>query len=178
LFHLYLTFILVICGVHWTAIYALVHTSRWLFELKCEINRVIFIYVFHTTLDPMLGTESAQLSHVIRLLLCPTGGQGRRVPRPGQGESRPGGTRKDRLLTPCQLITCLLVSYPLGSIFIWIPPTRPTLKHLFSISVASFYFVPVLNQGLPFLNLLGDVLVTYFVALTVQGPRMPWIVFG
>jgi len=28
------------------------------------------------------------------------------------------------------------------------------------------------------LTLLGDVLATYFVALTVQGPRMPWIVFG
>lgn len=77
-----------------------------------------------------------------------------------------------------QLITCLLVAYPLGSVFIRIPPTQPTLKHLFSISIASFYFIPVLNQGLPFLHLLGDVLVTYFVALTVQGPRMPWIVFG
>jgi lysophospholipid acyltransferase len=65
-----------------------------------------------------------------------------------------------------------------GSLFIRIPSTRPTLKHLFSIFVASFYFVPVLNQGLPFLTLLGDVLATYFVALTVQGPRMPWIVFG
>jgi len=38
--------------------------------------------------------------------------------------------------------------------------------------------VPVLNQGWPFLLLLGDVLATYFIALTVKGPRMPWIVFG
>jgi hypothetical protein len=76
-----------------------------------------------------------------------------------------------------QLITCLLASYPLGSLFIRIPHTQPTLKHLFSISVASFYFVPVLNQGLAFLSLLGDVLFTYFVVRTVQGPRMPWIVF-
>ncbi|KAH9999482.1 hypothetical protein BJV77DRAFT_1058480 [Russula vinacea] len=81
-------------------------------------------------------------------------------------------------LDQVKLITCLLVSYPLGSLFIRIPRTQPTLRHLFSIFVASFYFVPVLNQGLPFLSLLGDVLATYFVALTVQGPRMPWIVFG
>jgi lysophospholipid acyltransferase len=80
-------------------------------------------------------------------------------------------------VAPRQLITCLLVSYPLGSVFIRIPPTQPTLKHLFSICVAAFYFVPVLNQGLPFLFLLGDVLFTYFVAFTVKGPRMPWIVF-
>ena len=81
------------------------------------------------------------------------------------------------LLTTRQLITCLLASYPLGSLFIRIPPTQPTLKHLFSISLASFYIVPVLDKGLPFLNLLGDVFFTYFVALVVQGPRMPWIVF-
>ncbi|KAN0124505.1 MBOAT, membrane-bound O-acyltransferase family domain containing protein [Russula decolorans] len=90
----------------------------------------------------------------------------------------PLATKVGASLDQVKLITCLLVSYPLGSLFIRIPPTRPTLKHLFSISIASFYFVPVLNQGLPFLSLLGDVLVTYFVALTVQGPRMPWIVFG
>lgn len=77
-----------------------------------------------------------------------------------------------------QLITCLLLSYPLGSLFIRLPSSQPTLKHVFNIAVASFYFVPVLNQGWPFLLLLGDVLATYFIALTVQGPRMPWIVFG
>jgi lysophospholipid acyltransferase len=82
------------------------------------------------------------------------------------------------MLIRWQLITCLIASYPLGSLFIRIPHTQSTLKHIFSISIASFYFVPVLNQGLPFLTLLGDVLLTYFVALTVQGPRMPWIVFG
>ncbi|KAI0303083.1 MBOAT, membrane-bound O-acyltransferase family-domain-containing protein [Russula brevipes] len=80
-------------------------------------------------------------------------------------------------LDQVKLITCLLVSYPLGSVFIRIPSTQPTLKHLFSICIAAFYFVPVLNQGLPFLFLLGDVLFTYFVAFTVKGPRMPWIVF-
>ncbi|KAH9077497.1 MBOAT, membrane-bound O-acyltransferase family-domain-containing protein [Lactarius deliciosus] len=80
-------------------------------------------------------------------------------------------------LDQVKLITCLLASYPLGNLFVKIPSTQPTLKHLFSIAVASFYFVPVLNQGWPFLLLLGDVLATYFIALTVQGPRMPWIVF-
>ncbi|KAH8999427.1 MBOAT, membrane-bound O-acyltransferase family-domain-containing protein [Lactarius akahatsu] len=80
-------------------------------------------------------------------------------------------------LDQVKLITCLLASYPLGNLFVKIPSTQPTLKHLFSVAVASFYFVPVLNQGWPFLLLLGDVLATYFIALTVQGPRMPWIVF-
>ncbi|KAI0301858.1 MBOAT, membrane-bound O-acyltransferase family-domain-containing protein [Multifurca ochricompacta] len=80
-------------------------------------------------------------------------------------------------LDQVKLITCLLISYPLGSLFIRIPSTQPTLKHLFNIAIASFYFVPVLNHGLPFLLLLGDVVVTYFIALSVQGPRMPWIVF-
>ena len=70
------------------------------------------------------------------------------------------------------------MSYPLGSLFIRLPSSQPTLKHVFNIAVALFYFVPVLNQGWPFLLLLGDVLATYFIALTVQGPRMPWIVFG
>lgn len=81
-------------------------------------------------------------------------------------------------LDQVKLITCLLVSYPLATLFIRIPSSQPTLKHVFNIAVASFYFVPVLNQGWPFLLLLGDVLATYFIALTVQGPRMPWIVFG
>ncbi|KAI0254231.1 MBOAT-domain-containing protein [Lactifluus subvellereus] len=80
-------------------------------------------------------------------------------------------------LDQVKLITCLLSSYPLGSLFIRIPSSQPTFKHLFSIAVASFYFLPVLNHGLAFLSLLGDVLVTYVVARTVQGPRMPWIVF-
>ncbi|KAI9512706.1 MBOAT, membrane-bound O-acyltransferase family-domain-containing protein [Russula earlei] len=80
-------------------------------------------------------------------------------------------------LDQVKLITCLLVSYPLGSLFIRIPPAQPTLRHLFSILVSSFYFLPVFNHTIPFLSFIGDVLVTYFVALTVQGPRMPWIVF-
>ncbi|KAI0269304.1 MBOAT, membrane-bound O-acyltransferase family-domain-containing protein [Gloeopeniophorella convolvens] len=77
-----------------------------------------------------------------------------------------------------QLISCLLISYPLGSVFVRLPASQPALKHLFNVAISTFYFVPVLGQRLPFLLLLGDVLATYFIALTVKGPRMPWIVFG
>lgn len=81
-------------------------------------------------------------------------------------------------LDQVKLITCLLASYPLGSLFTRIPSSQPTLRHLFNVAIASFYFVQVLDQGWPFLLLLGDVLATYFIALTVQSPRMPWIVFA
>ncbi|TFY66011.1 hypothetical protein EVG20_g5072 [Dentipellis fragilis] len=76
-----------------------------------------------------------------------------------------------------KLITCLLVSYPLGSVFIRIPASRPSLKHLFNISITLLYFVPILNLEFALLQLLGDVLATYAVTKTVKGPRMPWIVF-
>ncbi|THH14871.1 hypothetical protein EW146_g5521 [Bondarzewia mesenterica] len=76
-----------------------------------------------------------------------------------------------------KLIACLLVSYPLGSLFIRIPSSRPALKHLFNLSIAFFYFIPVLNLRVAFLQLLGDVLATYFVTANVKGSHMPWIVF-
>ncbi|KAI0035646.1 MBOAT-domain-containing protein [Vararia minispora EC-137] len=74
-----------------------------------------------------------------------------------------------------KLLFCLLVSYPLGSIFIRVP--GKTLKHVFNITVALFYVIPVLNLYDGFLQLLVDVLVTYYVAKTVKGRRMPWMVF-
>ena len=46
--------------------------------------------------DPGPSAGSAQLSHVVRLLFCPTGDQGRRLARPSQGESRLGEARDRR----------------------------------------------------------------------------------
>ena len=76
-----------------------------------------------------------------------------------------------------QLITCLLVSYPLGSVFIRIPNDKPNFKHLFNLFVAVFYLIPVLKLWTGFLQLLGDVVATYVIARNVKGSNMPWIVF-
>ncbi|KDQ65032.1 hypothetical protein JAAARDRAFT_28695 [Jaapia argillacea MUCL 33604] len=76
-----------------------------------------------------------------------------------------------------KLITCLLVSYPLGSLFIRVPSSSPNLKHLFNLSIALFYFLPVLNLWTGFAQLLASTMGTYFIAKYVQGPRMPWIAF-
>ena len=79
---------------------------------------------------------------------------------------------------PFQLISCLLISYPLGSLFIRIPATQPGLKHIFNLAVTLFYLLAVLNMYSAFLQLLGSVVGTYLIAANAQGPKMPWIVFG
>ncbi|KZP15136.1 MBOAT-domain-containing protein [Athelia psychrophila] len=81
-------------------------------------------------------------------------------------------------LDQVKLITCLLVSYPLGSLFIRIPASQPHMKHLFSVVVTLIYLLPVLKMYSAFLQLLGSVLGTYLIAAFVKGPNMPWIVFG
>ncbi|KAI0080680.1 MBOAT-domain-containing protein [Panus rudis PR-1116 ss-1] len=81
-------------------------------------------------------------------------------------------------LDQIKLITCLLVSYPLGSVFIRIPKERHDLKHLFNISVAFFYLMPMLNLWTGTLQLLGSALGTYFLSQQIKGPSMPWIVFA
>ncbi|KAF8556285.1 MBOAT-domain-containing protein [Imleria badia] len=76
-----------------------------------------------------------------------------------------------------KLIWCLLIAYPLGSLFIRIPSSQPNLKHAFNLFISVFFFIPVLNLQWGFLQLLGSVLVTYFIAANLRGPNMPWIVF-
>ncbi|KAJ7229069.1 endoplasmic reticulum protein [Mycena pura] len=76
-----------------------------------------------------------------------------------------------------KLITCLLVSYPLGSLFIRIPSNRPELKHLFSTAITLLFFFPVLRLYSAFFQLLGGSLATYYLAQYVHGPTMPWLVF-
>ncbi|KII96053.1 hypothetical protein PLICRDRAFT_151169 [Plicaturopsis crispa FD-325 SS-3] len=80
-------------------------------------------------------------------------------------------------LDQVKLISCLLISYPLGSLFIRIPSSQPALKHLFNLAIALFYFVPVLQCYSALLQLLASVIGTYIIARTVTGPRMPWITF-
>lgn len=82
-------------------------------------------------------------------------------------------------LTPGpQIISCLLFSYPLGSVFIRLPASQPALKHLFNLAVAAFYLLPVLNLTGGSLQLLGSVLGTYFIAKMNKSERMPWLVFA
>ncbi|KAK7061370.1 MBOAT, membrane-bound O-acyltransferase family-domain-containing protein [Favolaschia claudopus] len=77
-----------------------------------------------------------------------------------------------------KLITCLLVAYPLGSLFIRIPSDQPTLKHLFNIGITLLYFFPVLSLYSAFFQLLASVLATYIIAKYYHGSNMPWLVFA
>ncbi|KAF8450925.1 MBOAT, membrane-bound O-acyltransferase family-domain-containing protein [Boletus edulis BED1] len=77
-----------------------------------------------------------------------------------------------------KLIWCLLIAYPLGSLFIRIPSSQPNLKHAFNIFISTFFLIPVLNLHWGFLQLLGSVLGTYFIASNIRGPSMPWIHFS
>ncbi|KAJ3863661.1 endoplasmic reticulum protein [Lentinula novae-zelandiae] len=77
-----------------------------------------------------------------------------------------------------KLISCLLIAYPLGSVFVRIPSDKPTLRHLFNISVSLFYFFPMLGMYTGFLQLLGDILITYFAAkFSSTSKIMPWFIF-
>ena len=73
------------------------------------------------------------------------------------------------------MIACLLISYPLGSIFVRVPTVG--LKHVFSISVTLFYLLGMLNMFNALLQLLLDILVTYYLAKGMTDKRMPWLVF-
>lgn len=76
-----------------------------------------------------------------------------------------------------QLISCLLFSYPLGSLYIRIPSSHPELKHAFSVLISFFYLVPVLWLWGGALQLLASVITTYYIAQRNQTRNMPWLVF-
>ena len=61
--------------------------------------------------------------------------------------------------------------------FIRIPDDKPNLKHLFNVVITLIYLIPVLNLWTGFLQLLLDVMGTYYIAANVKGRNMPWIVF-
>ncbi|KAF9028332.1 MBOAT-domain-containing protein [Hymenopellis radicata] len=77
-----------------------------------------------------------------------------------------------------KLISCLLIAFPLGSVFVRIPSSQPALKHLFNIAITLFYFFPVLKVYGVFFQLLASVLATYAVAKYDRSSRMPWLVFA
>ncbi|KAI0650143.1 MBOAT-domain-containing protein [Trametes meyenii] len=76
-----------------------------------------------------------------------------------------------------KLIFCLLFSYPLGSVYIRIPASRPELKHIFSLAITFFYLMLVLQLYVGTIQLLISVSGAYYLAQKVQTSRMPWLVF-
>ncbi|KAI5124885.1 hypothetical protein M0805_007315 [Coniferiporia weirii] len=76
-----------------------------------------------------------------------------------------------------KLISCLLISYPLGSVFVRLPAGNHAIKHLFNIGVTLFYLLAMLDLWSGVAQLLVSILAAYFIAKHVQGPNMPWIVF-
>ena len=51
------------------------------------------------------------------------------------------------------------------------------LKHVFNVVVTLFYLLVMLNMFNAFLQLLLDILVTYFLTKGMTDKRMPWLVF-
>ncbi|KAF8580586.1 MBOAT-domain-containing protein [Ramaria rubella] len=81
-------------------------------------------------------------------------------------------------LDQLKLIACLVISYPLGSVYVRLPRSQPALKHIFSIALSSIFLILVLNLWLGTLQLLCSVLATYVIAASWQGRNMPWVVFA
>ncbi|KAG8713659.1 lysophospholipid acyltransferase [Ceratobasidium sp. 394] len=77
-----------------------------------------------------------------------------------------------------KLIFCLLVAYPLSSIYTKIPKSQHQLKHGFNVGVALFFLVPLLRLYWGTVHLLVSTVFTYVVAARVRSDHMPWIVFG
>lgn len=69
------------------------------------------------------------------------------------------------------------MAYPLGSVYVRVPYTNTTLRHLFSITVSLFFLLVVfhLNNGVA--QLVAESAFTYVIAYSVKGRAMPWIVF-
>jgi lysophospholipid acyltransferase len=76
-----------------------------------------------------------------------------------------------------KLITSFLLSYPLAGLLKRIPDSKPALKNLFIIGVATFYLVGLFNLWDGVRTLAISSLGTYCIAKYTQGPFMPWIGF-
>ncbi|WVW84013.1 hypothetical protein I302_106040 [Kwoniella bestiolae CBS 10118] len=76
-----------------------------------------------------------------------------------------------------KLIFSLLISYPLGSLYVRLPPSKPYIAHLFSVVVSTFVVVFLLEMRTGMLHLLFSITGTYIIAATINGKNMPWISF-
>lgn len=77
-----------------------------------------------------------------------------------------------------QLISALLISFPLASLYVRLPHNRPNLSHLFSIGVTTFFLVPLLNDFGGMMHLLFSCVITYGIVVSSRSSNMPWVVFG
>ena len=76
-----------------------------------------------------------------------------------------------------QLLSCLLIAYPLGALFVQVPSSKPTLRHLFNIIMTIVFFFPIFRLYSAFFQCLASILFTYIVANYHKGKSMPWVVF-
>ncbi|KAF8607705.1 MBOAT-domain-containing protein, partial [Ceratobasidium sp. AG-I] len=77
-----------------------------------------------------------------------------------------------------RLIFCLLVAYPLSSVYVKLPKNQPGVKHVFNIGVSLFFLIPILRLYWGTVHVLVSAMFTYVVAARLRSPHMPWIVFG
>ncbi|KZW04179.1 MBOAT-domain-containing protein [Exidia glandulosa HHB12029] len=77
-----------------------------------------------------------------------------------------------------KLISSFLINYPLGSLFVRIPPKYPALRHAFSVFYSLGLLLGVFGEWFGTAQLLASVLVTFVLARQMRGPNMPWIVFA
>ncbi|CAE6497350.1 unnamed protein product [Rhizoctonia solani] len=77
-----------------------------------------------------------------------------------------------------KLIFCLLVAYPLSTIYIRLPKDNPQIKYVYNVAVSMFFLIPILRLYWGTVHLLVSSGFTYFVAKNIKSQNMPWIVFA
>lgn len=69
------------------------------------------------------------------------------------------------------------MAFPLGSLYVRVPYTNTSLRHLFSIITSLFFLLVVFHLNGGVAQLVGESAFTYVVARYVRSRQMPWIVF-
>ncbi|KAF8681605.1 membrane-bound acyltransferase family [Rhizoctonia solani] len=77
-----------------------------------------------------------------------------------------------------KLIFCLLVAYPLSTIYVRLPKDKPHIKYVYNIAVSMFFLVPILRLYWGTAHLLLSSTFTYFAAKRIKSQNMPWVVFA
>ncbi|KAG8691577.1 lysophospholipid acyltransferase [Ceratobasidium sp. 423] len=77
-----------------------------------------------------------------------------------------------------KLIFCLLVAYPLSTIYVRLPKNNPQIKYVYNIAVSMFFLVPILRLYWGTVHVLVSSGFTYIAAKSVKSQSMPWIVFA
>ncbi|ORX36566.1 putative member of the MBOAT family of putative membrane-bound O-acyltransferase [Kockovaella imperatae] len=80
-------------------------------------------------------------------------------------------------ISQIKLISILLVSFPIASLYGRLPAKRYNVAHLYSLIVSLIYLVPILGLGRGTLHLLFSCIGTYLIVVILRGPLMPWTAF-